>query len=57
MRTVEIMDWLRSRYRKDYKANTRETIRRRTIHQFVEAGLVTQNPDEPLPPGELTAKL
>jgi len=27
MRTVEIMDWVRSHYAKDYKPNTRETIR------------------------------
>ncbi|WP_436778295.1 BsuBI/PstI family type II restriction endonuclease [Yinghuangia sp. YIM S09857] len=47
LRTVEIMDWLRSRYNKDYKANTRETIRRKTLHQFIEAGLVIPNPDSP----------
>lgn len=46
-RTVEIMAWLRERYRKDYRPNTRETIRRQTLHQFVEAGLVLPNPDEP----------
>ena len=47
LRTVEIMDWLREVYGKDYKPNTRETIRRSTLHQFVEAGLVVQNPDQP----------
>jgi len=47
MRTVEIMDWLRAHYGKDYKPNTRETIRRQTLHQFVDAALVTLNPDEP----------
>jgi hypothetical protein len=46
-RTVEIMDWLREHYGKDYKPNTRETIRRQTLHQFVDAGLVLLNPDEP----------
>lgn len=47
LRTVEIMDWIRERYDKPYKPNTRETIRRQTIHQFVDAGLVVLNPDEP----------
>ena len=50
LRTVEIMDWLRTEYAKDYAANTRETIRRFTLHQFVEAGLVVQNPDDPKRP-------
>jgi hypothetical protein len=47
LRTVEIMDWLRTHYDRDYKPNTRETIRRQTLHQFVDAGLVVLNPDEP----------
>jgi type II restriction enzyme len=47
MRTVEIMDWLREHYDKDYKPNTRETIRRFTLHQFADAMLVEQNPDQP----------
>lgn len=50
LRTVEVMDWLRQNYGKDYKANTRETIRRRTLHQFVDAGLVRLNPDDPTRP-------
>jgi type II restriction enzyme len=47
LRTVEIMDWLRTHYGKDYKPNTRETIRRFTLHQFADALLVEQNPDDP----------
>lgn len=47
LRTVQIMQWLREVYGKDYKPNTRETIRRFTLHQFAEAGLVVQNPDRP----------
>jgi adenine-specific DNA-methyltransferase len=50
LRTVEIMDFLRQFHGKDYKPNTRETIRRQTLHQFVEAGLVLQNPDLPQRP-------
>lgn len=46
-RTVEIMQWLRDHYAKDYAPNTRETIRRQTLHQFVDAGLVLYNPDDP----------
>ena len=41
------MAWLRTHYGKDYKPNTRETIRRFTLHQFADALLVEQNPDQP----------
>lgn len=47
LRTVQVIDWLREHYDRDYKPNTRETIRRRTLHQFVEAGLIALNPDQP----------
>lgn len=47
LRTVQIMEWLREHYDKDYAPNTRETIRRFTLHQFAEAALVVQNPDAP----------
>ncbi|MDX6738152.1 BsuBI/PstI family type II restriction endonuclease [Actinocorallia sp. A-T 12471] len=50
LRTVEIMDWLRTRYDKDYKPNSRETIRRFTLHQFIDGGLVVLNPDDPKRP-------
>jgi hypothetical protein len=50
LRTVEIMDWIRTRYGQNYKPNTRETIRRQTLHQFVAVMLVEQNPDDPLRP-------
>ncbi len=42
-----IMDWIAVNYDKKYAPNSRETIRRQTIHQFVDAGLVLHNPDEP----------
>lgn len=45
--TRAIMDFIRDKYGKDYAPNTRETIRRFTLHQFVETQLVVQNPDEP----------
>lgn len=30
-----------------YAPNTRETIRRQTVHQFVQLGLLLENPDQP----------
>ena len=45
--TRAIMDWIRDEYETDYAPNTREIIRRFTLHQFVGAGLVVENPDEP----------
>lgn len=47
---TEIMDWLRATYDKDYAPNTRETIRRQTLHQFRDAALVEHNPDDPTRP-------
>jgi BsuBI/PstI restriction endonuclease domain/BsuBI/PstI restriction endonuclease HTH domain len=46
-RVVDIMQWMRDRYGADYAPNSRETIRRQTLHQFVAAGLVLINPDDP----------
>lgn len=48
--TRAIMDWIRDEYDVEYAANTRETIRRYTLHQFSEALLVQQNPDNPQRP-------
>ncbi len=48
--TRAIMDFIRDEYGKHYAPNTRETVRRFTLHQFVEAQLVMQNPDEPQRP-------
>ena len=42
-----MMDFARKHYRKEYAPNTRETFRRQTIHQFVQAGVATYNPDKP----------
>ncbi|MBT0770300.1 hypothetical protein KIH74_15265 [Kineosporia sp. J2-2] len=47
LRTVEIMEHIRAQYGVDYKPNTRETVRRRTLHQFAEVMLIEQNPDDP----------
>jgi len=42
-----IMDFAREHYGKNYAPNTRETFRRQTMHQFVDAGIAIPNPDEP----------
>lgn len=47
MGITPIMDWVRERYGKEYAPNTRETIRRQTMHQFCDAGIVRYNPDQP----------
>lgn len=41
-----IMEWMKTFYGKNYASNTRETVRRQTLHQFLQAGLVLQNPDD-----------
>lgn len=47
---TEIMDWFAEHYGKRYAPNSRETVRRQTVHQFLDAGLVVQNPDDPSRP-------
>ena len=50
MGITPIMDWIAQHYDKKYAPNTRETIRRQTMHQFVDAGLAVYNPDDPKRP-------
>lgn len=50
LRIWDIMSFMRDQYGKDYAANSRETIRRQTIHQFEQARLVDRNPDDPSRP-------
>ena len=45
-----IMDWIAQQYGRRYAPNTRETIRRQTMHQFVDAGVALYNPDIPSRP-------
>lgn len=47
---TEIMEWFAERYGKRYAPNSRETVRRQTLHQFCDAGLIEQNPDDPSRP-------
>jgi len=48
--TVEIMQFIREHYGQDYKPNSRETIRRQTLHQFEQARIVDRNRDDPSRP-------
>jgi BsuBI/PstI restriction endonuclease domain/BsuBI/PstI restriction endonuclease HTH domain len=50
MGITPIMDWMRTHYGRAYKPNTRETVRRKTMHQFVLAGIARYNPDNPARP-------
>jgi len=50
LRIWDIMAFMREQYGKDYAPNTRETVRRQTIHQFEQARLVDRNPDDPTRP-------
>jgi BsuBI/PstI restriction endonuclease domain/BsuBI/PstI restriction endonuclease HTH domain len=50
MGITPIMEWSREHYDKKYAPNTRETFRRQTMHQFVDAGIALYNPDKPSRP-------
>ena len=45
MRIVDMMNFMQAHYGKSYKPNTRETIRKDTIHQFVDAAVAERNTD------------
>jgi hypothetical protein len=47
---TEMMGFFAEHYGKTYAPNTRETVRRFTVHQFVQAGLAVPNPDKPSRP-------
>ena len=42
-----MMDFFSEHYGKRYKPNTRESVRRQTVHQFLDAGIIIVNPDNP----------
>ena len=44
---TEMMDWMAAEYSVKYAPNSRETIRRYTVHQFVQMGILCENPDQP----------
>lgn len=45
--TKGIMSFIKENYNKEYAPNTRETFRRNVLHQFVHAGIIDYNPDNP----------
>lgn len=47
MGITPMMEFFERHYGKRYAPNTRETVRRQTIHQFLDAGIVNINPDDP----------
>ena len=44
---TQMMDFFSEHDGVQYAPNTRETVRRQTVHQFVDAGLILSNPDRP----------
>jgi adenine-specific DNA-methyltransferase len=44
---TQMMTFFKEHYGKEYAPNSRETVRRQTVHQFREAGLIHENPDKP----------
>lgn len=42
-----MMEFARKNYQRDYAPNSRETFRRFSMHQLVEAGIALYNPDKP----------
>jgi hypothetical protein len=50
MGITPIMDWAKEHYGRNYAPNTRETFRRQSMHQFVQAGIALYNPDNPSRP-------
>jgi hypothetical protein len=50
MGITPMMEFFAANYDKRYAPNTRETVRRQTIHQFMQAALVLPNPDTPSRP-------
>ncbi|MDF5707688.1 MAG: BsuBI/PstI family type II restriction endonuclease [Nostoc sp. S4] len=47
MGITPMMEFMAQHYGKKYKPNTRETVRRQTVHQFLDTALITANPDAP----------
>lgn len=45
-----MMEFFAQHYGKAYAPNSRETVRRQTVHQFMQAGLISCNPDDPARP-------
>lgn len=50
MGITPMMDFFSEHYGKKYAPNTRETVRRQTVHHFLQATLIVANPDKPSRP-------
>jgi hypothetical protein len=50
MGITPMMEFFAAHYGTRYAPNTRETVHRQTVHQFVQAGLILPNPDKPSRP-------
>lgn len=48
--TKGIMDFMAKHFSRTYAPNTRETVRRQVLHQFVQARIADYNPDDPTLP-------
>ena len=50
MGIAPMMDFFKKHYGKKYAPNPRETVRRQTVHQFLQATMLVANPDKPSRP-------
>lgn len=50
IRIHDILVFIQEHYGRQYAENTRETIRRQTLHQFEQGGVAVRNPDNPRRP-------
>jgi len=50
IRIHDILAFILEHYHREYAENTRETIRRQTLHQLEQAGVAVRNPDDPTRP-------
>lgn len=50
LRVHDILSEIKQNYGREYAENSRETIRRRALHQFEQAGVVLRNIDDPSRP-------
>lgn len=47
LRVHDILGEIKNRYGREYAENSRETVRRKVLHQFEQAGIVIRNVDDP----------
>lgn len=47
LRVHDILGEIKRRYGREYAENSRETVRRKVLHQFEQAGIVIRNVDDP----------